>query len=90
MTKQELILKVSKATGLPTEDVRKSMDATFSEIKKSVKGGEGVFCRGFGSFTTKHRARKIARNIGQGTSMVVPEHRIAYFKPAPDFANGVR
>ena len=54
-------------------------------IKKGVATGDDVYLRGFGSFVTKTRAQKIARNITKATSIVVPEHKIPYFKPSNEF-----
>ena len=47
--------------------------------------GENVYLRGFGSFTLKHRAEKVARNIIRNTTMVVPSHDIPHFKPSKNF-----
>ena len=59
-------------------------------VRKNVAKGEPVYLRGFGSFVTKTRAAKVARNISKNTTVVVPEHKIAYFKAAAEFAAEVR
>ena len=47
--------------------------------------GENVYLRGFGSFTLKHRAEKVVRNITRNTTMVVPSHDMPHFKPSKNF-----
>ena len=54
-------------------------------IKEQTVAGEDIFLRGFGTFTTKTRAQKVGRLIKENKSVVVPEHKIPYFKPCEDF-----
>ena len=54
-------------------------------VKKSLVNGENVYLRGFGSFTLKHRAENVARNITNNTTMIVPAHDVPHFKPSRDF-----
>ena len=46
--------------------------------------------RGFGTFYLKHRAEKTARNMQNNTTIIIPEHDIAAFKPAKEFAVSVK
>ena len=41
--------------------------------------------RGLGTFPVKKRAPQVARNISKNTTLIVPEHNIPAFKPAPKF-----
>ena len=56
-------------------------------VKEKTADGEDIFLRGFGTFTTKTRAAKIGRRIKENKSVVVPEHKIPYFKPFEDYKN---
>lgn len=85
MTKQDLITKVAKQTGAASNDVRPVIEATIASIKESVQGGEAVYLRGFGTFQPKKRAEKKARNITAGTTVIVPAHEVAHFKPSKSF-----
>jgi len=58
-------------------------------VKQNMVDGNEVFLRGFGSFIIKTRAEKIGRNIGQNTSVVIPEHNIPAFKPCKEFVQAV-
>lgn len=49
------------------------------------KRKEPVYLRGFGTFQPKKRAEKKARNITAGTTIIVPAHEVAHFKPSKSF-----
>lgn len=90
MTKQELVHTVANATGLQVKDVLQTIDATLEQIKKSVKAGDEVTLRGFGSFRKVHKAQKIVRNITTGEQMVSAAHNEPAFKVSKDFKKYVR
>ena len=71
MRKLEIINKVSSQTGIDKSDVQETIEATLITIKEALKEGESVYIRGFGSFTNKKRARKIARNISTNTAIIL-------------------
>jgi integration host factor subunit beta len=54
---------------------------TFLEsIIESLKTGEGVELRGFGSFRLRDRRARQGRNPRSGESIQVPPKRVVYFK----------
>jgi len=87
MTKADLVSEIALQTGYDRATILNVVEATMFNVKKSVADGDGVFLRGFGTFTTKTRAQKVARNITAQTSVVVPEHKIPYFKPSNEFSD---
>src|SRR5664279_2446929 len=55
--------------------------ATFLEsIIESLRTGEGVELRGFGSFRLRDRKARQGRNPCSGESIQVPPKRVAFFK----------
>src|ERR1051325_287231 len=90
MTKADMINRIADKTGVPKVDVLVSLEAFFKEVKSSLKEGEPVHVRGFGSFLLKRRAAKTARNIRQNTAVQIPEHTIPAFKPSVEFMDLVR
>ena len=86
MTKAELVNAIAIQTGYDKTTIMNVVESAMENIKKPVAEGEAVYLRGFGSFGTKTRAQKIARNITKNESIVVPEHKIPAFKPADSFA----
>ncbi len=90
MTKADIVNEIAKSTGVEKVAVQKTVEAFMDAVKASLINGESVFLRGFGSFITRKRAQKTARNITKGTSIVIPEHSIPSFKPAKVFMNEVK
>ena len=90
MRKADLIAEISDKTGVPKVDVLVTLEAFFKEVKNALSGGQNVYIRGFGSFITKKRARKIGRNIKKNVAIEIPEHHIPAFKPAKVFVEGVK
>lgn len=90
MTKAELISEISLTTGYEKKTIGVFVEAFTGTIKKQLIKGENVYLRGFGTFTTKTRAAKIARDILKERTVSVPEHKIPAFKPAAEFKEAVR
>lgn len=88
MTKTELIRKVSESTGLPLKNVRAVIDAlTDAEprqglIAGSLKRGQKVIISGFGTFYSRTRQSRKARNPRTGGKVSVPKRRYPAFKAA--------
>ena len=90
MTKAELAKKISQDTGLEVSASMAAIESFMNNVKASLKDGEIVTLRGFGTFDIKHRASKAARNITKNTTMTIPAHNIPSFKPAKVFVNSVK
>lgn len=67
------------------EVTEKVINQTMVEIKKALYKGSNIYLRGFGTFTPKVRKAKMGRNISRGTQVLIPEHRVPYFKPSKEF-----
>ena len=84
MTKAEIVAEISKQTGVEREKALKIVEAFMVTVKDQIAAGEDIFLRGFGTFTTKTRAEKVGRLIKENKSVVVPAHKIPYFKPCEE------
>ena len=82
-----MVAEISNVTGVEKEKALKVIEAMMVVVKEKTADGEDIFLRGFGTFTTKTRAAKIGRLIKENKSVVVPEHKIPYFKPCGDYKN---
>ena len=85
MTKAEIVAEISKQTGIEREKALKVIESFMLIVKDQTCNGEEIFLRGFGTFTTKTRAQKMGRIIKENKSIVVPEHKIPYFKPCEEY-----
>jgi DNA-binding protein HU-beta len=90
MRKADIVSRVAEQTGVPKVDVLVALEAFFKEVKSTLKDGENVYVRGFGSFILKKRAKKIGRNIKKNVAVEIPEHYIPAFKPAKVFADQIK
>lgn len=90
MTKADLVNEISKKTGIEKVSVQKTIEAFMESVKDSLVNNENVYLRGFGSFVTKKRAEKTARNISKNTTIIIPEHYIPSFKPSKGFVTQVK
>lgn len=90
MTKAEVILAISRKTGLDKEDTKSTLDELLCVIQNAVADNQRVHFSGFGSFFKKKRAKKIGRNISTNTAIIVEEHYIPSFKPSKFFAEKIK
>ncbi|MBR1928254.1 MAG: integration host factor subunit beta [Paludibacteraceae bacterium] len=90
MTKAELVNLISIKTGYDKVTVLNVVESFMENVKGSIVKKENVYLRGFGTFQTKVRKEKVARNISKNTSIVVPEHAIPAFKPSKEFVQSVK
>ena len=85
MTKADIINELSIATGFDKKTITLILEGTMDCIKNHLAEDEGVYLRGFGTFTLKKRAAKTARNINKKSTVFVAAHRVVNFKLAKDF-----
>ena len=84
MTKAELIEDVSRVVDMSRKDSEVIVETIFDSIVKSLKAGDKIEIRGFGSFRTRHRQPRIGRNPKTGARVDVPAKKIPYFKPSKE------
>ena len=81
MTKRELIEEVVHArTDLPRREVEALVNGVFETLSDALARGERIEIRGFGSFKTKKRKGRMARNPRTGAQVQVDEHYVPFFK----------
>ena len=90
MTKADIVNAISKSTGIDKASVLETVEKFMEIVKDSLANEENVYLRGFGSFITKTRSQKTARNISKNTTIIIPEHKIPAFKPAKVFMEQVK
>ena len=84
MTKAELIEEVSRVVEMTRKDSEVIVEAIFDSIVRSLRAGDKIEIRGFGSFRTRKRQPRIGRNPKTGAKVDVPAKRIPYFKPSKE------
>lgn len=84
MTKAELVEEVAKTTQLTKKHAELIVNTVFESIVTSLKDGDKIELRGFGSFRIRKRGPRIGRNPKTGDRVDVPPKRIPYFKPGKE------
>ena len=71
MNKSELVAAVQEATQLKKKDAEAAVVAFVDTIKEALKKGEKVQLIGFGTFESKERPARVARNPRTGEEIKV-------------------
>ncbi len=81
VVKSKLLKQISKSfPNFLKKDIEKVTNIILSEIKKSLKRGERVEIRGWGTLSTRNQKSSIRRNPKTGDKVAVPAKRVIYWK----------
>ena len=80
MTKADIIREVSNMTGLTKVEIEAVFNSIIVNISDSLKRGERVDIRGFGSFLIKQRPARDARNPATREIVKLQERFVPVFK----------
>ncbi len=82
VNKTELIQAVAKSAGLTNNKAGEVVGALVEEISSALARGEKVQIAGFGTFETRDRAARQARNPRDPSKVVdVPARKVPAFRP---------
>jgi len=84
MTKAELVEEVAGMTRLTKKHAEIVVNTVFESIVDSLRSGEKIELRGFGSFRIRSRGARVGRNPKTGDRVKVPAKQIPYFKPGKE------
>lgn len=81
MTKRDLVVRISKETGVIQQDVYTVIQKTLDYITESLVKGETIEFRDFGVFEVCTRKPRIGRNPNKPENVVqIPARKIVKFK----------
>ncbi len=80
MNKAKLIQKVSERMDIPSKVAKVVVDTVFDSMSESLKKGEGIEIRGFGSFVVRNYGAYKGRNPKTGKSVDVAPKKLPTFK----------
>jgi integration host factor subunit beta len=81
MTKAELVEEVARNTEITKKHAEVIVNTVFESIVDSLKDGDKIELRGFGTFRIRQRGSRIGRNPKTGDRVKVPSKKVPYFKP---------
>lgn len=80
MTKADIVNRVANATGVTKLETEILVEGFFKTIASALASGEHIEIRGFGTFKTKKRKSRMARNPRTGEQVSLEEHYVPTFK----------
>lgn len=89
LNKADIVTLVAMQTGYDKTTIQNVIESVMHNIRKQMGTGKNVQLRGFGTFIIKERKEKIARNLQNNTSVVVPAHKTPIFKPYNAFIDAL-
>src|SRR5438067_13664129 len=84
MTKPELVDEVARVVQLTKKQAETIVNIVFDSIVDSLRSGQKIELRGFGSFRLRSRKSRTGRNPKTGEKVEVPSKKIPYFKPGKE------
>ena len=84
MTKADLIEEESRLAELTRKDSEIIVETIFDSVVRSLRVGDKIEIRGFGSFRTRQRKPRVGRNPKTGARVEVPAKKIPFFKPSKE------
>ena len=80
MTKADLIEEVSRVVEMTRKESEVIVEAIFDSIVKSLRTGDKIEIRGFGSFRTRQRQPRVGRNPKTGEEVPILPRRVLVFR----------
>ena len=81
VVKSKLLKQISKSfPNFQKKDIEKVTNIILEEMKKSLKRGERVEIRGWGTLSTKTQKSSIRRNPKTGEKIAVPTKKVIQWK----------
>jgi integration host factor subunit beta len=82
LTKADLIEAVFREIQTTQKEAVLVVEIVFDSMARALQSGDKIEIRGFGSFRTRPRQARIARNPKTGATVKVPAKRIPFFRPS--------
>ena len=89
MTKADLIDEVSRLAELTRKDSEVIVETIFDSIVRSLRVGDKIEIRGFGSFSLHFRPPRQGRNPKTGEAVALSGKHVPHFKPGQDLRERV-
>ena len=89
MNGSDLINAIKEHEDLSTKDAKRICDTFFDAIKETLKQGQRVEIRGFGSFMVKKYKSYTGRNPKTGTRIPVASKKLPFFKVGKELKDKV-
>lgn len=89
MNKQELVVKLAERTGTYKAVAERFVNAFTDIVSEALVDGDKVQLIGFGTFETRERSARSARNPQSGEKIVIQAKTVPAFKAGKAFKDAV-
>ena len=89
MNKSELGERLADRTGMTKAAAKDAVDGVFDSIAEALADGEDVRILGFGTFGTRERPGRTARNPRTGEPISIAASTVPVFKPGATLRKAV-
>ena len=89
MNKNELLEKVSLASGLTKKESEAAINAFLETLTDVLKAGDKISLKGFGTFEVRTREARMVRNPRTGETMEIAASKVPAFKASSALKNVV-
>ena len=80
MNKKQMVKALSHKTGMTLAQSNGYLDQVLDLMRSTLKDGEDVFLRGFGSFMVKERKPRRAMSLNTRKMITIPAKKVVKFK----------
>ena len=89
MNKNELLEKVSLASGLTKKESEAAINVFLETLTDVLKAGDKISLKGFGTFEVRTREARMGRNPRTGETMEIAASKVPAFKASSALKNVV-
>lgn len=90
INKPDLVDAIAEKTELSKKDAAAALEAFLATVTESLQKGNRIQITGFGSFETRLRKERKAKNLRTGEAIVVPEATVPAFKAGKALKDAVQ
>jgi len=91
MNKSELVdLLQNKIAHLTKKDAKQGVDEILNYLSNSLEQGDRIELRGFGSFSSRKRKSRLARNPKSGSAIKVESKSHPYFRASKSLKHSLK
>lgn len=85
MTKSDIVHVISASTGISKIETEAVINGFVETVIESLRNGETIELRGFGTFKVVRRAQRVARNPKTNQEVTVPAQAVPVLKVSKEF-----
>ncbi|MGL1933940.1 MAG: HU family DNA-binding protein [Fibrobacterales bacterium] len=89
VTKRDIVLDIARSTGFTQTQIRGVVDEFFTIVAKELQADKKIELRGFGTFYTKDRKPRLARNPKTGEPVQLEKTRAPLLKFSSDIKDKI-